>query len=136
MSKEENMSEQAIDQGHERFLAAMGANDADALMQELSDDVTFMPPGQAPARGKAAVRAWYEGTIAEATTVEVQIHDRGVVVADDSGIESGSYVWTLSPVGGGEPFATRGSFIAIWRKESDGAWRITSDIWNSSDPTS
>ncbi len=130
------MSEQAIDQGHERFLAAMRANDADALAQELSDDVIFMPPGQEPARGKAAVRAWYEGTIAEATTADIRIPERSVVVAGDRGIESGSFVWTLSPVGGGEPFAARGSFIAIWRQESDGAWKVTSDIWNSSDPVS
>ena len=130
------MSEQAIDQGHERFLAAMLANDPDALMQELADDVVFMPPGQEPARGKAAVRAWYEDTIAEATTVNLQIPERDVVVAGDWGIETGSFAWTLAPTGGGEQFEARGSFIAIWRRDSDGEWRVASDIWNSTDPTS
>jgi ketosteroid isomerase-like protein len=40
-----------------RFLEAWLTNDPDALTRELADDVVFMPPGQEPARGKAAVRA-------------------------------------------------------------------------------
>jgi len=114
----------------------MAANDPDALMAELTDDVVFMPPGQAAARGKAAVRAWYEATIAEATTVKLEIPVREVVVAGDWGIETGSFAWVLAPVGGGEHFSAKGNFIAIWRRDSDGGWRIASDIWNSSDPES
>jgi ketosteroid isomerase-like protein len=128
------MSTLLIDEGHKRFLAAMRANDADALMAELTDDVIFMPPGQAPAVGKAAVRAWYEATMAEASTVKVSVPEREVVVAGDWGIERGRYVWGLVPAGGGSAFEVRGNFIAIWRPISDGVWKVSSDIWNSSDP--
>ncbi len=129
------MSKKAIDEAHERFLATMLANDADALMEELSDDVIFMPPGQAPAIGKSAVRAWYEATLAEASTVHLDVPERDVVVAGKWGIERGRYVWTLAPAGGGSEFKVRGSYIAIWRRISDGVWKISSDIWNSSDPS-
>lgn len=127
------MSEKAIDEGHIRFLEAMRANDADALMAELADDVVFYPPNQAPARGKAAVRSWYEGAIAEATTEGIEVSDRNLVVAGDWGIEQGKYVWKLAPAGGGDWFTATGHFMAIWHRETDGAWRVTSDIWNSAD---
>lgn len=130
------MSEHWIDQGRERFLQAWLTNDPDALMQELADNVVFMPPGQEPARGKAAVRAWFMATIAEATTVSLQLPERDVVVAGEWGIESGSFSWTLSPVGGGALFVARGSFITIWRRDPDGEWKVASDIWNSTDPAS
>jgi ketosteroid isomerase-like protein len=125
------MSKQAIDAGHERFLAAMRANDPDALLRELTDDVKFMPPNQAPVQGKAAVRTWYEGVLAEATTVAVAVSQREVVVAGDWGIESGSYDWTLKPKAGGAPFVARGSFLAIWRQDPSGIWKAHRDIWNS-----
>lgn len=125
------MSKEAIDAGHERFLNAMRANDAAALMEELVDDVIFYPPGEDAARGKAAVRAWYEGVIAEATTEAVEVHDREVVISGDIGIEQGRYVWTLAPSGGGDSFTAAGHFIAIWRRDADGAWKVASDIWNS-----
>ena len=127
------MSMQAIDEGHDRFLAAMRANDADALIEELSDDVIFMPPGQAPAVGKSAVRAWYEATLTEASTVGVSVRERHVVVTGDYGIEQGSYVWKVASTAGGTETEIRGSFIAIWERMSDGSWKVTSDIWNSSD---
>jgi len=102
------VSEQAIDQGRERFLEAWLTNDPDALMRELDDDVVFMPPGHEPARGMAAVRAWFEAAIAEAATVSLEMPEREVVVAGDWGIESGIFVWMLLPVGGSEQFAVRG----------------------------
>jgi ketosteroid isomerase-like protein len=128
------MSKQAIDEGHERFLAAMRANDPTALLRELTDDVRFMPPNQAPVEGKAAVRGWYEGVLAEATTVDVQVSARQVVVTGDWGIEEGHYDWTLKPTAGGAPFVARGSFLAIWRRDQGGAWKACRDIWNSTDP--
>ncbi len=124
--KGEHVSEHSIDQGRERFLEAWLTNDPDALMRELDDDVVFMPPGHEPARGKSAVRAWFEAAIAESTTVSLQIPEREVVVAGDWGIESGSFAWTLSPVGGGEQLAARGSFVTIWRRDSRGEWRVAS----------
>ena len=128
------MSKQAIDAGHERFLAAMRANDPAALLAELADDVTFMPPNQEPLRGKAAVRSWYEGVLVQTTTVAVAVSPREVVVAGDWGIESGSYEWTLKPKAGGATFMARGSLIAIWRQDPAGTWKVHRDIWNSSDP--
>jgi len=117
-----------------RLTALSARYSEDALMRVLTDDVVFMPPGEEPARGKAAVGAWFESAIAEATTVSLQLPEREVVVAGDWGIETGSFTWTLSPADGGEPFVERGSFVTIWRRESDGVWRVASDTWNSSAP--
>lgn len=127
------MSKQAIDEGHRRFLDAMRANDAAALMALLADDVVFYPPNQQPARGRPAVRRWYEGVIAEATTEAVDVPERDVVVSGDWGIEQGKYVWKLVPVRGGDPFTATGHFTAIWHRGADGSWKVASDIWNSSD---
>ncbi len=57
---EDHVSKQAIDEGHARFLNAMRANSAAALLEELADEVVFYPPNQEPARGKVGVRSWYE----------------------------------------------------------------------------
>ena len=79
------MSRQAIDAGHERFLAAMRANDPTALLRELTDDVRFMPPNQSPLQGKAAVRTWYDQFVGQMRTSSLTITDREVliVVVDD-----------------------------------------------------
>ena len=104
------MSRQEIDQGHQRFLEAMRANDVDALMKELADDVVFYPPNEQPAKGKAAVRSWYEGVLANATTGALEVPERDVVIAGDWAIERGSYVWEVVPADGAiikRPFGLR-----------------------------
>jgi uncharacterized protein (TIGR02246 family) len=126
------VSEQALNRGHERFLNALRANDPDALTDTLLDDVVFYPPGEDAPRGKASVRAWYEGVLAGATTVSVEIKERRVLFDGDLGVDHGSYVWTLAPVDGGEPFTVAGHFTAIWRLGADGNWKMATDIWNGS----
>lgn len=124
------MSNRAIDAAHERFLSALRADDTDALIEELTDDVVFMPPDHVPAKGKFAVRAWHKASVAEASTVDVKVPERDVVVAGDWAIERGKYAWTLDLTAGGPEQEVQGSFIAIWHRVSDGVWKVSSDIWN------
>ena len=129
------MSNQMIEQGHLRFVAAMKANDADALMKELGDDVMFMPPNEEPLKGKAATKAWYEGVIAEMETTAMEVSDRRVVVEGDAAMEVGRYTWSLKPKAGGDPFTVRGHFCAGWRQRG-GGWEVVWDMWNSMEPAS
>ncbi len=126
----------AIDKAHEAFLAAMRANDCSALLVLVADDAVFVPPNAPNASGKAGVRAWCDATFREAKTTAVSVSDRGVTVAADWAIEHGKFDWGLMPAGGGAPFRAQGSFVAIWHRQSDGGWKMTRDIWNSSQPAS
>ncbi len=125
------MSRQAIDNGHQHFLNAMADNDTDALLEVLAHDVVFYPPGSDPLHGLDAVRQWYDNVKTEALTDSLSVPNRDVVIADDYGIETGHYQWTLKPVNGGDSFNAAGYFIAIWKKQGDGSWKIVSDLWNN-----
>ena len=124
----------AIDQGHAAFVAAMRANDCSALLRLVSDDAVFVPPHAPNASGKEAVRTWCETTFRQAKTSAVTISDRGVTVAGDWAIEHAKFDWSVIPVAGGGPLRDQGSVVAIWHRQSDGPWKLTRDIWNSSQP--
>lgn len=128
------MSRKAIDDGHQRFLAALEANDAELLMGELTDDARFMPPDRPRLKGKAAIRGWYEALVTEAPTVKIQVPEREVDIAGDWAVETGTFIWTLAPAASDATVETSGDFVAIWRLLEDGSWKISLDIWNSSDP--
>jgi uncharacterized protein (TIGR02246 family) len=128
------MSKQAIDQGHEEYLDAMRANDANALAVLLTDDVIFCPPHEPIRRGKSEVKGWFEGVLKQIKTERVSVTDREVVLADGWAIEKGEFTWTVSPVGGGGPIEDRGRFMAIWKRQNDGKWKAAYNIWNSSKP--
>ncbi len=128
------MSREAIDKGHELFLAAMEANDPQALGRLCANDALFMPPNEASVVGSTGVANWYDGVVKQARTNNVTVSNRNVVVSGDIGYERGIFVWQLTPLAGGGPIQSRGNFLAIWRRETDGTWKIVHNIWNSLEP--
>jgi ketosteroid isomerase-like protein len=125
------MDKQLIDQGHEHFLRAMAANNTEELLEVLTDDVTFYPPGSDPVEGHDGVRNWYNHIKTEMLTDDLSVPTREVVISGEYGIETGIYKWTLKPTDGGDPINISGHFMAIWQKLPDGSWRVLKDIWNS-----
>jgi uncharacterized protein (TIGR02246 family) len=124
----------AIDKGHEAFMAAMRASDCNGLLRVVADDAVFTPPNAPNAVGKEAVRSWCQGAFSQAKTSAVTVSDREVTVTGDWAIEHGKFDWTLIPVGGSNSVRDQGNFLGIWHRQPDGSWRLTRDIWNSSQP--
>lgn len=122
----------AIDRGHEAFLAAMRANDCNALLQVLTDDVVLAPPNVPSATGHEGVRGWCEPIFKQVKTTAVSVSNRDVVIAGDWAIEHGDYDWTVGPLAGGSDQREQGRFVAIHRRQADGSWKLARDIWNSS----
>jgi ketosteroid isomerase-like protein len=128
------MSKEAIDKGHVDWLNAMKANDAEALGRLVTADVVLMPPHQPPVSGPQGVINWFGGVVKQARTVGVDIKEREVIVAGDFGIERGAFVWKVAPTAGGSPIEDHGSFLALWQRQPDGAWKVKRNIWNSTLP--
>lgn len=128
------MSKDAIDNGHTAFLAAMQANDAEALGRLVTTDVVFMPPHDQPVAGRQGVIDWFSGVVQHARTVAVSVPQREVIVTGDFGIERGSFIWKVAPAAGGSAIEDRGNFLAIWQRQPDGSWKAKYDIWNSTLP--
>lgn len=124
----------AIDSAHQAFLGGMRASDCDALLRLATDDVVFAPPNMPSATGPDGVRAWCQPIFTQVRTTGVTVSGRDVVVAGDWAIEHGDFDWTVAPVAGGAAQRDQGKFVAIWRRQADGSWKVARDIWNSSLP--
>jgi len=46
---------------------------------------------------------------------------------------SGTYELTLNDASG-KPVKDRGKYVEVWKKQADGTWKATVDIWNSDLP--
>jgi ketosteroid isomerase-like protein len=87
-----------------------------------------MPPHEEPHQGREAIERWLGG-IEELNSYEL-IRDR-IDGANGIAYVRGQYAITLRPVGAPAPLSDQGDFLEIWRKESDGAWRIVEAMWNT-----
>ena len=128
------MTTEAVDKGHQEWLNAMKANDAEALGRLVTADVVLLPPHQQPVAGRQGVIDWFGSVVQQARTVGVGILEREVIVAGEFAIERGAFTWNVAPTAGGSNFEDHGNWLAIWQRQSDGAWKVKRNIWNSTLP--
>jgi ketosteroid isomerase-like protein len=95
-----------------------------------TNDVVFGPPNGPAISGPDAIVAFARGfpPFRDFTLREVDLDGRG-----DLAYVYGKYSWVLL-LPGQPATPDSGKYIAIWRKQADGSWKITREIFNSDVP--
>ena len=55
-----------------------------------------------------------------------------VFVGDQWATEFGRFDWGLAPPDGSAVVRDHGTYMQVWRRQPDGAWRFAREVWNSS----
>lgn len=125
---------QAIEQVHERYIEAVLGEDVEAFLDPVTDDFVLMAPNEPGARGKRAVREWFNATFGAFSTAKLVFPTTELNIDHEWAFKHYTYDWTLDPKAGGDQIGDRGDGLYIYRREGDGSWKIAYDIWNSSGP--
>jgi uncharacterized protein (TIGR02246 family) len=113
-----------IEAAVQRYVEASNRGDAEGLASLYADDAVLLPPDHEPVRGRAAIGDfWRQGTDEglEVTTLTVEVEG-------NLGYLVGRY---HLPATDEEP-ADSGKYVMCLKRQRDGAWKLTADIWNRS----
>ncbi len=92
-----------------------------------TEDAMYMPPGESPIEGRDNIQTYFES---QPPTIAVEIRTIEIDGRGDLGFTRGTYTTTISPEGM-DPITDSGKYLAICRKQADGTWLISRDIYNS-----
>lgn len=113
------------------------ARNADKLVNFYASDAILMAPGALPASGIDAIRTEINEMIADpALSLSFQAKRVDVAKSGDLAFTQGSYQMTMSDPMTRKPIKDHGSYVTIYRKEADGAWKAEVDIATSELPPS
>lgn len=115
----------------EKFDAALNASDLDGLMSCFTEGSVRMPPNKPALVGKEAIRDMFQSRFERVTT---DLHNTAeeVIVCGDWAFVRGTYIYTSTPIAGGEPSPQHiGKWITIWQRQPDGSWKLYRGIYNS-----
>lgn len=112
----------------EQFVALVRAQDWDAVSQLYTEDAVVMSPNEGMVRGRAAIREWL-GSFPPLT--EFTLADDRIEGVGDLAYAIGRYVLAVAIEG--VP-ADTGKYVVVLRKQDDGAWKLSVDIFNSDIP--
>jgi len=120
---------QAIDTGNAKYIDAFARLDSKGLAALYDKDGARFGPKGASARGREAIAKKVNEFIQSVTgAIRVTIDTEDLWVVDDFAYETGKYSYTYRLVGQEEESYIKGHYVTVWKKQSDGAWRITADM--------
>ena len=123
----------AIEQLHQRDMAASKAGDYATLRSLMSEDAAVMPPGGKLLRGAAQLDANFARTRAAMSQIEVldyRLEFEEVKVLGDYAYEWGFIHGAMRAKDGGETQHLSYKVMRILAKQPDGAWKVHRTIWN------
>lgn len=111
------------------MMKAMADKDAGAFASNYVQDAVLMTPFVPAMRGQDAIRAGIKDLTADPNFKLDFASDR-VEVADagDMAATRGSYTLTVTNPATKKPVNDKGSYVTVFRKQKDGAWKAVFDI--------
>jgi ketosteroid isomerase-like protein len=106
-------------------------SDLETLVSFYADDASLYPPNVPAVKGHDAIRA-FGSEMFELTDFSIQYQNTEVEVSP-----SGEWGYTLGIIEitytdpEGRPVIEHGPDFHLWKKQADGAWKISVDMWNS-----
>jgi len=122
----------AIEELHQRDMAAARRGDFTALRGLVDDDAVMLAPDSWARRGRAELDASFESMARAPRThdvLEYELRFQEVKVLGDYAYEWGSIQGTMREIATGD--VTRSAFhvMRILRRQDDGGWRVYRSIW-------
>jgi ketosteroid isomerase-like protein len=114
-----------LEEAQRSFAESLKEDEADAIIDNASDDVRVYRSGQLPAVGKKAAEKMLAEQDAKTTRAP---SGTGISNPVDLAYEHGEFTSERDNV------TRRGIYVCIWRLESDGAWKIALDLQKSAPP--
>ena len=111
--------------------AAIAAGDLTRYLPLLADDAVFMPPNSHEKKGQE-LRRWL-GEFLREVAIEYHSFRHGeTLVAGDLACHVFTCSWTATPRSAPKPSTLHFKGIHMLRRQADGSWKISREIWNLS----
>jgi uncharacterized protein (TIGR02246 family) len=121
----------ALRANDQKFVDAVLAKNWAAAAALYTPEASFMPPNGPTVKGPAAIQAWM-AAFPPLTTFTLEPQE--TVGVGDLAYVRGIYTMSFTLPGATGPTEDRGKYIVIGRKQADGSWLISEDIFNSDVP--
>lgn len=96
-------------------------------------DAVFLQPTGERLTGSGALRTLFQTIIATFDS-NLTFHSQNLEASGDLAYDSGDFQESLTNIATGAKIASKGSYIIIFKRQSDGSWRIAQQVFTGAPP--
>ncbi len=126
--------EAAIHKADSLWSVATGSKQMNDFLSYVADDGIVGASNAPMAKGKGEIQKLMGGFFAiPGFTVKWQANKIEVAGSGDIGYSTGTYQLSLDGPQG-KPINDNGKYLTVWKKQTDGSWKVSADLFNSDIP--
>ena len=124
----------SIERSDSIYADAVKRGDYATVASVYTEDAIALLNGMPALRGKQAIQEGIATMFKAMGLNDAKITTNDVEVHGDVALEMGTYEMTVRPPGAKADMVDKGKFIAVWKKEADGTWKLHRDAPSSDAP--
>ncbi|WP_419694798.1 YybH family protein [Mesorhizobium muleiense] len=113
-----------LQKANDGWNSAFNSGNADAVAAHYTPDAVVLPSTHAFIRGTSAIKDFWKELISAG------VGNHGIVLVDAVAAGDIAYATGKWSAEGGETQRYEGSIVTIFRRETDGSWRVCLHTWN------
>ena len=129
-------SEQAVRTTEALRSKAAAARDLGTVLSYYADDAVVLPANAEMLTNHPDMQKSWMGLLAPGVDLSWTVMYVEAAKSGDLVYDLGSYTMTTKAAKGSKakPANDHGKYLAVWKQQTDGSWKVESDMWNSDLP--
>lgn len=119
---------------HKRVLEASHSGDLKDLLALFAADAVLMPPNDTTLYGKEEITEWWKEYFQWFNVNSTVETEGSLIVAGDQAFHRSSLSIVIVPRKRGTRITDDVRTLTVWRRQADGSWKISHQMWNSTKP--
>ena len=125
--------EQALREADDQWSKAAGAHDLEKTVSFYSNDAIVLPPNGPTVTDKNAIHNMWKQIITDMQSMSWKATRVEVAKSGDLGYVTGTYEMKIKDQTG-KVIEDEGKYLEVWKKQADGKWKCSADMFSSDLP--
>jgi ketosteroid isomerase-like protein len=103
------------------------------ILAFYAPDAAFLQPNGERITGSAALRTLFQNIMATFNS-DLTLNSKNLETSGDLAYDSGEFAETLTNIASGAKISSTGSYVIIFKRQSNGSWQIVQHVWTGIPP--
>ena len=117
----------------EAWVQDLHTKQLEPILKFYAPDAVFLQPTGERITGAAALRSLFQNIMATFDS-GLTLHSRNLEASGDLAYDSGDFEETLTTIATGAKINAKGSYIIIFKRQTNGSWQIVQQVFTGTPP--